>query len=172
MKRIAKRLTLLLVTVLVVFALYSCKRGATADIGSGKDLPAAAKSAADTHEHTPFEENNIVEHEAQGYCGNTYTTVEYSPDGKTLWRRSFMASNSIAVVDMLSYLNYNDKICECKPEYNVYTEGGRIYGVSLEHGFVRADTAQVDLTAEQLERLREIFDAVENMTDATAFDVD
>lgn len=162
MKRTVRQLILFLLAAFAALALYSCKSGG---------VTSAAKSTENTHEHTPFDGNNVIEHVQEGYCGNTYTTVEYNPDGKTLWKRSFMSTNSIEVTDMLRYLNYKDEICECEPEYRVYTEGGCIYGVSLKHGFVRSDTAQVNLTEEQLAKLSKIMDAIGNMTDDTVFDV-
>ena len=35
------------------------------------DAPAPPESGANEHSHTPCQENNIVEHEEAGYCGNT-----------------------------------------------------------------------------------------------------
>lgn len=171
MERTVRQLILFLLAAFAVLALYSCKSGGVTAADEGRGLPTAAKSTENTHEHTPFDGNNVIEHVQEGYCGNTYTTVEYKPDVEMLWKRSFMSTNSIAITDMLRYLDYKDEICECEPEYRVYTEGGCIYGVSLKHGFVRSDNAQVNLTEEQLAKLSKIMDAIGNMTDDTVFDV-
>ena len=105
------------------------------------------------HTHALSEEDHTVEHEVVGYCGNTMTTVSCET-----WQASFDGSDSVALTDLLLYLDYSGDICRCLPEYNVDTEFGTGYGVNLTEGYVRHDGGQVSLTAEQVEMIQGILD--------------
>jgi hypothetical protein len=111
------------------------------------------------HIHQLAERDNILEHDPVGYCGNTITTVSYTPFGqkeKEAWETSFWGDKSVTLTDLLLHLDYSEGICRCKPEYTVDTEFGKSYGLNLTDGYARYEDAQVSLTAEQLERVREI----------------
>ena len=115
--------------------------------------------ALGSHIHTLHEGDNILEHDPVGYCGNTITTVSYTPFGqkeKEAWETSFWGDKSVALTDLLLHLDYSEGICRCKPEYTVDTEFGKSYGLNLTDGYARYEDAQVSLTAEQLEMVREI----------------
>lgn len=122
------------------------------------DAPAPLAEEPD-HTHALSEEDHTVDHEPAGYCGNTMTTVsrETRLDGEP-WEASFDGSDSVALTDLLLYLDYSGPVCRCLPEYNVDTEFGTGYGVNLTEGYVRHDGGQVDLTAEQAEEIRAILD--------------
>ena len=123
------------------------------------DAPAPPESGANEHSHTPCQENNIVEHEEAGYCGNTVTTVSWETGMDSESRKvSFWYDDSVALTDLLLYLDYSGEVCTCLPEYSVDTEFGAGYGVSLTEGFARHDGGQVSLTAEQVEEIRAILD--------------
>ena len=111
------------------------------------------------HDNTLSTEDNIVEHEKAGYCDNTVTKISReSQMGRESCEVSFDGSDSVALTDLLLYLDYSDGICRCQPEYNVDTEFGTGYGINLTEGYVRHDVGQVSLTAEQLELIQGIFD--------------
>lgn len=114
----------------------------------------------DGFEHTLCEGGNTVEHGFAGYCGNTQTTLRRNtqmggePAGKT-----FMYDDSVALTDLLLYLDYSGQVCKCLPEYYVKTEfGEKEYEISLSEGYARYNGGQVSLTAEQLELIRGIVD--------------
>lgn len=114
----------------------------------------------DGFEHTLFEGNNTVEHGPVGYCGNTITKISRETRmGGEPWETSFWAGDSVALTDLLLYLDYSGGVCECLPEYNIKTEfisEGEVYGVSLTKGFARYDGGQVSLTEEQVKLIRDI----------------
>ena len=108
------------------------------------------------HSHTALAGENVVEHETEGYCGNTVTTVRYAPMGKAEegWERSFWGGTSVALTDFLRWLKMDDGICRCLPEYYVKTEfAPSEYGISLTEGYVRCEGKQIQLTEEQKEWL-------------------
>ena len=111
------------------------------------------------HAHAPLTGNNTVEHDQALYCGNTVTTVscEARPGGEP-WKASFWGGDSVALTDLLRYLDYSGPVCKCLPEYTVDTEFGTGYGVNLTENYVRHDGGQVSLTAEQAEEIRAILD--------------
>lgn len=129
-----------------------------------RSLDASANGAEgeanpDEHSHVLSEGNNIVEHEAAGYCGNTVTTVSREAwAGDEPWKVSFWGDDSVALTDLLLYLDYSGDTCRCLPEYTVDTEFGAGYGINLTEGYVRHDGGQVSLTAEQIEQIQEILD--------------
>ncbi len=88
------------------------------------------------------------------YCGNTQTTV-YFQDGK---KYTFLSGNSVLLTDILRHLSYDpQKICRCLPEYTVDTEFGTGYGISLrDHGYVRCEKGQAELTQEQYDQIQSI----------------
>ncbi|MBR2934545.1 MAG: hypothetical protein IKB79_03095 [Oscillospiraceae bacterium] len=99
----------------------------------------------------------MVEHEPEGYCGNTVTSVRYAPMGKVGegWERSFWGGASVGLTDFLRWLDYSGEICRCLPEYYVKTEfASSEYGVNLSEGCVRFEGKQSQLTQEQLEWLK------------------
>lgn len=112
------------------------------------------------HSHSLSEGNNIVDHETAGYCGNTVTTVSFR--GSDLcgepWEVSFWGSDSVALTDLLLYLDYSEGTCRCMPEYTVDTEFGTGYGINLTEGYARHDGGQVSLTEEQIGQIQEILD--------------
>lgn len=120
---------------------------------------AEGEAYSDEHSHLLSEGNNIVEHEATGYCGNTVTTVSREAwAGGEPWEVSFWGSDSVALTDLLLYLDYSGDTCRCQPEYAVDTEFGAGYGINLTEGYVRHDGGQVSLTAEQIGQIQEILD--------------
>lgn len=109
------------------------------------------------HSHSAPEGNNMVEHEAAGYCGNTVTSVRYVPVGKAGegWECSFWGGASVGLTDFLRWLDYSGEICRCLPEYYVKTEfAASEYGINLSDGYVRFEGKQTQLTQEQLEWLK------------------
>jgi len=123
------------------------------------DLPAAPDGQAeeDGHSHSLSEGDNVLEHEAAGYCGNTVTTISRAgqADGDPV---SFWGSDSVKLTDLLRDLDYSGEVCRCLPEYTVDTEFGAGYGISLTGGYVRYNGGQAPLTAGQVELIQGIFD--------------
>ena len=100
----------------------------------------------------------MVEHDPVGYCGNTVTTVRCEKLGKQeeRWEKSFWGGTSVGLTDFLKWLNYDDGICRCLPEYYVKTElSASEYGINLSEGYVRFEGKQIQLTDEQLKYLQE-----------------
>ena len=111
------------------------------------------------HAHAPLTGNNTVEHDQALYCGNTVTTVSCEERvWDAPWEASFWGEDSVALTDLLRYLDYSGPVCKCLPEYTVDTEFGTGYGVNLTENYVRHDGGQVSLTAEQAEEIRAILD--------------
>ncbi len=117
----------------------------------------SAVTSAPQHSHTQPTEDNTIAHEAAGYCGNTVTTVTRKTPGEPL-ELTFWGSDSVALTDLLRYLDYHEDICRCLPEYNVDTEFGTGYGINLTESYVRYDGKQVSLTAEQVQTIQDILD--------------
>ena len=111
-----------------------------------------------TEEHGQAQQANILPHETVGYCGNTQTTVTYPYGGEAEWSHTFMGGNSVALTDLLRWLDYGRPVCRCLPEYRVDTEYGTDYGVNLSQGYVRHGDGQAELTEVQVEELRERLD--------------
>lgn len=165
------RWTVLFSALALLLALAAC--GAPAGGGDGgADVPppAAGEPAPETPErapeeaevdcvHRPSQGDNLVEHEPAGYCGNTVTTVSREAwMGNGPWEASFWGDDSVALTDLLLYLDYSGDVCRCLPEYNVDTEFGTGYGVNLTEGYARHDGGQTDLTEEQVSQIREILE--------------
>ena len=165
-KRIRLALTLALLP-----ALAACGAGGGV---SAEEEPAGTLSAVPALEEAAPEEacvhqfaqgDNTAEHEAAGYCGNTVTAIY--PESRSTgedWKASFWGGDSVALTDLLLYLDYQEGICRCLPEYSVETEfSEEPYGVNLSSGYARHGEGQVELTEEQVELIRDILDR--NLTD-------
>lgn len=173
-----KKRSIPLLALILAFVISGCRErswigeldphGAGAIINKAEPESVSGKSSVvfpvvddDGFEHLLFEGDNTVEHEFFGYCGNTITKIsrETGMDGKPL-ETSFWGGDSVALTDLLRYLDYGEDVCECLPEYNIKTEFGNSggYGVSLTKGFARYDGKQVSLTEEQIELIRDIID--------------
>ena len=127
--------------------------------GSPVPLAEEPDTEGPEHAHTLSETDHTVDHEAAGYCGNTVTTISRETWlGGEPWEVSFWGDDSVALTDLLLYLDYSGDICRCLPEYNVDTEFGTGYGVNLTEGYARHDGGQVSLTAEQVEEIQAILD--------------
>lgn len=107
----------------------------------------------DEHAHAAAaEEQTVSEPYAGGYCGNTVTTIYI--DGEEY---SFWGGYSVYLSDLLLNLDYDqNKVCRCLTEYTVDTEFGMGYGLNLSEFYARCEKGQADLTAGQVERIREI----------------
>ena len=132
----------------------------------GEALASGGEKTECTYKHEPSSEDNIVEHEEVGYCGNMITTIvfenEKGKDGKEK-TASFYGGGSVDLSDLLKYLDYKDAACSCPAEYTVQTELYEgTYGINLTEGFARRDDKQVQLTKEQLDKVREIIENVAN----------
>lgn len=124
--------------------------------GSPYDSDGDQSTSQPDHSHTVPAGDNVVAHEPEGYCGNTVTNVRYVPVGKTgeEWERSFWGGTSVGLTDFLRWLDYDDGICRCIPEYYIRTEFGQSeYGLNLTQGYVRYEGKQCQLTEEQKEWL-------------------
>ncbi len=114
------------------------------------------QAVSEEHGHMSAVQSNILAHEEVAYCGNTQTTLRRMNGREVVWETSFMYGDSVALTDLLRWLDYRDGICRCLPEYEVDTEIGGAYGINLSQGYVRSGNAQVQLTREQLERVKTI----------------
>lgn len=75
-----------------------------------------ADPADPEEEHSPFDGDNILEHEPMGYCGNTVTKVSRDTRmGGEPWEVSFWGDDSVALTDLLLFLDYSGDICRCLP---------------------------------------------------------
>lgn len=112
----------------------------------------------DGFKHSLFEGDNTVEHGFGGYCGNTQTTLRRNTRlGGRPAEKTFMYEDSVALTDLLRYLDYSGDVCKCLPEYYVKTEfGEEEYEISLSEGYARYKGGQVSLTAGQLKLIRDI----------------
>ncbi len=138
---------------LVCFALVLFLLGGCAQYPADQ---AASSCVPEEHGHVSAAQCNIIAHEEVGYCGNTQTALRKMNGRQVVWETSFMYGDSVALTDLLRWLDYSDGICRCLPEYEVDTEFGGAYGINLSQGYVRYGEAQVQLTGEQLERVSEI----------------
>lgn len=161
-----KRCWILFLALALVTALAAC--GARRGGASGGEDPGEAvlspapeeappEEGEDLCEHQPSQGNNVVEHEFAGYCGNTVTTVSRQ-DGAWDGPLSFWGDDSVALTDLLRYLDYSGDVCRCLPEYNVDTEFGTGYGINLTEGYARYGGGQTSLTEEQTQRIRAILE--------------
>ena len=161
-----KRYLAAVLALILALALVSCgaqAAGGASEPGSVPEpLPKADVSQPEEpdHSHQPAEGDNILPHEPMIYCGNTITKV--SPEPRTSgedWKASFWGGDSVALTDLLLYLDYQEGICRCLPEYMVETEfSEEPYGISLTEGYARHGDSQVDLTQEQVELIHDILE--------------
>lgn len=140
-----KRFLCFLAALVIALSLGACKKDAGA--------PAEAPGDEPNHAHDPYEGNNIIEHEKIGYCGNTITYVEYNNNGETEWTSRFEGNHSVALTDLLTFLDFKEDACDCKllSWYTVRLEDGNEYTVSINLSFVRFGDKQAQLTKEQLD---------------------
>ena len=111
----------------------------------------------DDHTHTFAEQPQSVEDPVTGYCGNTVTTIYLDGTEYTFW-----GSDSVNMTHILINLKYDPtRVCRCASEFSAETEFGGPYEVNLEQGFARCEEDQVDLTADQVELIRQV---LENQT--------
>ena len=91
-----------------------------------------------------------------GYCGNTMTTIYIGTE-----EFSFMGGNSVTITDMLLRLEYNsENVCNCVAEFKVTTEFCENYDINLTEGFVRNQSGQAKLDAEQIKTITDIIENV------------
>lgn len=160
-----KRCWILLFVLTLMLALAACgaqKNGAPANEAPISAAPPSREPPPEEPgeepcEHQPSQGGNVVDHEFAGYCGNTVTTVSRQ-DGAWDGPLSFWGDDSVALTDLLRYLDYSGDVCRCLPEYSVDTEFGADYGVNLTEGYARHDGGQTDLTEEQTEQIRAILE--------------
>lgn len=151
----------LVLAAVLLAALAACGGGggSVSPEPSGAPVPEEAAPLPEPCAHRPSQGDNVVEHEAAGYCGNTVTTVSRETRmGGEPWEVSFWGDDSVALTDLLRYLDYSGDVCRCLPEYNVDTELGTDYGVNLTEGYARHGGGQTDLTEEQVSEIREILE--------------
>lgn len=148
----------ILVVFCVLLALTGCR---TSPYDSDGTVSSPVHSP--DHSHTAAMGKNVVDHEPEGYCGNTVTTVRCERMGKQEenWERSFWGGTSVGLTDFLRWLDYDDGICRCLPEYYVKTEfSASEYGINLSEGYVRFEGGQTQLTDEQLAFLMQTIDDI------------
>lgn len=143
---------LLLLTVLLL-SLTACRKSPYDSDGD----------VSPDHSHDVAIGENVVDHQPEGYCGNTITTVRCERMGKQEenWERSFWGGTSVSLTDFLRWLDYSGDVCRCLPEYYVKTEfSGSEYGINLTEGYVRFEGKQTQLTEEQLAFLKETIEEI------------
>ncbi len=70
------------------------------------------------------------------------------------------SENYDALKEILLELDYSPhKVCRCLPQYKLKTDFGE-FGIHLTEGYARCEEGQADLTAEQIQTLRQIIDAL------------
>ena len=148
----------------VLLSLTACRVSPYSADGSVSVPPA-------DHSHPAPAQANVVEHEPEGYCGNTTTVVRYVPLGGDGWEYSFWGGTSVELTDFLRWLDYSGEVCRCLPEYYVKTEFGKSeYGVSLSGGYVRYQGGQVQLAQEQVEELSRLLQTAGSMKQGGFFE--
>lgn len=166
-----KRWMICLALVLALLGLSACSKGQPqTEQDSSVDPPQTEQTAQtpDVHTHTTGTDDNVVIHDPAGYCGNTLTTITYSPAEGDGWSRTFSGSASVNLTDLLRYLDYREEnLCKCMPEYTVDTEFGQGYGLSVtqDGGYARYQGAQANLTPEQAATVLEILEQAEQAED-------
>lgn len=155
-----KRFLCFSAALVIILSLGACKK----EPGTPAEIPGDESR----HAHEPYEGNNIKEHEITEYCGNTVTYVEYNNYGETEWTSRFEGTPSVALTDLLTFLDFKEDSCDCEllSWYTVRLEDGNEYTVSINLSFVRFGQKQVQLTKEQLDTVIDAFDyAAENNMD-------
>lgn len=171
----AKRILAMALAIILLFAFAACKdKVAGEESGNEERIERTGEDNGVIHgpgtvgigvnlcSHKLYEGDNVVVHEPVGYCGNTMTTVRYTPMGKTgePWEKTFAGSESVGLTDFVRWLHYSDGICRCLPEYTVVTEFGDEYGVNLTDGYVRHGDKQVSLTEDQVTYLKATMEVI------------
>lgn len=122
------------------------------------------------HTHSSASDDNVVPHKEGGYCGNTTTVLKTHLGTEEQKEYSFWGSESVALTDLLLYLDYNtDNICGCEAEYFVETEFGKSFYINLTEAFatcIETDgnlaLGQVSLTEEQIKTISDIIKKAED----------
>ena len=134
-------------------ALLLCGCAAQAAQPDPSAVPDASPTETIAHFHV-MTDDNVLPHEEVGYCGNTVTAVKAGDREASFW-----GSDSVALTDLLRWLDYRDDACRCPVEYTVTTETDEVpYGINLTEGFARHGDMQVSLTDEQIETIAAILD--------------
>lgn len=117
--------------------------------------------------HTLYGGDNIVPHDAVGYCGNIQMTIKYAPMGieNNTWEKTISGGYAVELTDLFMWLDYSEPTCDCLPEYTVTSEGGEVYGLSLTEGYARHGDTQVSLTDVQVTALKETMTAIAECED-------
>lgn len=137
-------------------SVFTCRK---LEDGSFENIPAEAVAALeelgytfDSHSHVPAKTPLPVDDPVSGYCGNTVTEVVWNSEAFSFW-----GTDSVTLTDILINLAYDpEQICRCLPEFTVNTEFGAGYGVNLSGAYARCEKGQAALTAEQVDKIREI----------------
>ena len=145
-----------LVVSIVCLLLSGCSAGVAADLPDPQP--------AQDH-HPSVSGTNILPHDPVGYCGNTTTTVTFPYAGTEEWNCCFWGGQSVALTDLLRWLDYSQPICRCLPEYRVDTEFGSSYGISLSQRYVRHGEGQASLTDEQAVLLTQLLQYAASQAD-------
>ncbi|MCI8360390.1 MAG: hypothetical protein HFE86_03525 [Clostridiales bacterium] len=152
--------SMLYLAVILILGLSACTPSSDTgrpdpDSAAAANAPAAASSVLSASQ--PDAPDNIVAHEPIGYCGNTITTISRETQaGEEPWTACFWGEDSVALTDLLRYLNYSEEPCKCLPEYQVDTEFGTGYGLHLTEGYARYNGRQVTLKADQIALVQRI----------------
>lgn len=139
-----KLITYLTLTVMLL-TLASCK----------KENVTPPASDEPTHTHTPAVISEQIPENAPHYtCGNTPTVIETKE--RTF---SFEYGNSLKLSSLIISLDYSeDKLCDCETEMKVTPEFADTYEVSLTNYFVRVNGKQANLTDEEVQLIKKIYD--------------
>ncbi len=121
----------------------------------GKDI---IEDSAHTAAETTRPIGGIGEQEAPNVP--TSTPREITLNGNTY----LIGQDYETLQDILQGLEYfPHKVCRCRPQYRLETDFGS-YGIHLSEGYARCDDGQADLTAEQVQTLRQI---IHSLTEST-----
>ena len=134
--------------VLMLTLLASC----TPQNNEASSYGETVSSDNNMHVHTLETTDNTVSDKIHATCGNVRSIIHFDKD--TFY--CFMYEESITLHNMLTNLKYNsDYLCKCLSEYQIEIDT-KNYEVNLSEGYARSDEGQVQLTAEQVQTLREI----------------
>lgn len=144
----AKRITLILLTAVIsALAIF-----AALEVAGENTLKAQSPPINAPHIHLGAKNEQTVDHDFFGYCGNTLTTIKINDKEYTFW-----GGDSVTLTDMLLYLDYSKvRVCKCPVEIKVNTEFGLGYEINLTESFARSEKGQVDLTEEQVKLIKGI----------------
>lgn len=145
-KRILLIVLMAVISVLAVFTVLEA---------AGEGTSEAQSPPINTpHIHLGTKNEQTVDHDFFGYCGNTLTTIKINNREYTFW-----GGDSVKLTDMLLYLDYsNERVCKCYAEIKVDTEFGLGYEINLRESFARCEKGQVDLTEGQVKEIKAIID--------------